>query len=179
MLWKIDKIVTSGKYKYAIIPEHPNKNENNYVLLHRVIMENSIGRLLNENEVVHHIDNNGLNNELSNLQLMSKEKHNKLHRDEKYSLYFKICCPNCNNIFIKRIDSSFLFSNRKYTCCSKKCSKEFENYILSKGGIDDYLYNKIINSILGYCRYDGSYTTFENEIEKYLNNVELQFKLKS
>lgn len=48
--------------------------------LHRIIMEFHLGRKLEKDEVVHHIDGNGLNNELSNLKVMDKREHNKMHR---------------------------------------------------------------------------------------------------
>lgn len=50
--WKIKKIVKKGDYLYALVPEHPNKTKNGYVLEHRVIMENHLNRLLNSDEVV-------------------------------------------------------------------------------------------------------------------------------
>lgn len=48
--------------------------------LHRVAMEEFIGRKLLHKEVVHHIDGNRLNNALSNLMLMSSSEHARLHR---------------------------------------------------------------------------------------------------
>lgn len=50
---------------------------------HRVVMERHIGRALTRGEVVHHIDGNPLNNDISNLQLLpSQAEHMKLHRAE-------------------------------------------------------------------------------------------------
>ena len=43
-------------------------------------MEEHIGRMLEHNEVVHHIDGNGLNNSIENLQVMSRKEHQALHR---------------------------------------------------------------------------------------------------
>ena len=45
--WKIEKVVSKGDYLYAVVKDHPNRTKNNYVLLHRVIVENYLGRLLN------------------------------------------------------------------------------------------------------------------------------------
>lgn len=55
-MWDIVGIVSKGDYDYAIVPDHPKAIKYGYVLLHRVIMENHIGRLLTDLEVVHHMD---------------------------------------------------------------------------------------------------------------------------
>ncbi len=47
--------------------------------LHRIIMEEHLGRKLTRHEIVHHIDGDGYNNDLSNLQLMSLSEHTRLH----------------------------------------------------------------------------------------------------
>jgi len=54
-----------------------------YILEHRLIMAIRIGRLLTPDEVVHHIDGDMCNNDFSNLQLMSRKEHSKLHRDKQ------------------------------------------------------------------------------------------------
>jgi hypothetical protein len=46
---------------------------------HRVFAEAAIGRPLLKNEIVHHLDGNKLNNDLSNLKVMSQSDHMKLH----------------------------------------------------------------------------------------------------
>jgi HNH endonuclease len=43
--------------------------------LHRAIMEDHLGRRLTRDEVVHHIDHNPLNNDLSNLRVMTRAEH--------------------------------------------------------------------------------------------------------
>lgn len=47
---------------------------------HRYVMMVYLGRELDIDEVVHHIDENPMNNELDNLQLMSREAHTILHQ---------------------------------------------------------------------------------------------------
>lgn len=49
-------------------------------LVHVVVMEKHIGRRLFPGEVVHHIDEDKQNNDLSNLQLMTNSAHVSLHR---------------------------------------------------------------------------------------------------
>ena len=51
---------------------------------HRFIMESKLGRLLLPSELVHHKDNNSLNNNIENLMLVSNVTHRKEHaRKEK------------------------------------------------------------------------------------------------
>ena len=47
--------------------------------LHRILMELILGRDLQENEHVHHIDSNKKNNDISNLELVNGREHNKEH----------------------------------------------------------------------------------------------------
>ncbi len=49
------------------------------ILKHRLVMMQHLGRELTKNEVVHHIDHNKCNNDISNLQLMTQTEHAKLH----------------------------------------------------------------------------------------------------
>jgi HNH endonuclease len=45
------------------------------IALHRVIVEEHLGRPLTSNEVVHHIDHDPLNNDIANLQVMTGAEH--------------------------------------------------------------------------------------------------------
>jgi len=56
------------------------------VLVHRFVVEAHIGRKLLPTECVHHIDGNKLNNDISNLEIMTFEKHAKVHRLEEAAL---------------------------------------------------------------------------------------------
>ena len=52
-------------------------NKGSYV--HRLVMEEYLGRKLEDGEVVHHIDGNKINNDIENLELLLKQEHHKLH----------------------------------------------------------------------------------------------------
>ena len=57
-------------------------NKKGNAKLHRLIMEEHLGRKLKSSEVVHHIDGNKLNNDISNLKVMTRGEHSKLHRKQ-------------------------------------------------------------------------------------------------
>lgn len=83
--WDKDKINvrkgSKGMYKQngyilAKAEYHPHANKRGYVPLHRLLMENELGRyLIPRKELVHHIDGNRENNELQNLKLTTPQEH--------------------------------------------------------------------------------------------------------
>lgn len=48
-------------------------------LLHRVIAERMLGRKLNSNEIVFHVDGNKQNNDISNLKIVSRSESARYH----------------------------------------------------------------------------------------------------
>lgn len=57
-----------------------------YLYEHRLIMEEFLNRKLNKDEVVHHKDGNKLNNNLNNLELMTKHEHDIFHTRQRQSV---------------------------------------------------------------------------------------------
>ena len=70
-------------YKQIYKPNNPEARENGYAPEHRVRASKKLGRQLRDGEVVHHIDGNKLNNRPSNLQVMTREEHWKVHHSKK------------------------------------------------------------------------------------------------
>ena len=67
---------------------------------HRVIMARHIGRPLRADEVVHHLDRDPLNNELSNLALMDRAQHEALHAREMRRYPDIKKCKRCGEVFV-------------------------------------------------------------------------------
>lgn len=66
-------------YRLIYSPDHPNKDSRGYVREHRLIVEKHIKRYLHKDEIVHHVDGNTLNNDITNLQVMSKKEHDRMN----------------------------------------------------------------------------------------------------
>ena len=71
-------------YILVYVPEHPHCHSDGYVMLHTVIMERRIGRYLEPDEVVHHINHDRTDNRIENLQLMNKHEHCSMHMRERH-----------------------------------------------------------------------------------------------
>lgn len=71
----------SGHHKYWIIysPNHHKAMSNKYVFEHTLIAEKMLGRHLKQDEIVHHIDGNTLNNNTDNLWICNPCRHRKAH----------------------------------------------------------------------------------------------------
>jgi hypothetical protein len=68
--WKGGRVIVGG-YRYVYAPNHPNATKDGYVCEHRLVAEKTLGRYLTGKEVVHHIDENPLNNTPDNLAVCS------------------------------------------------------------------------------------------------------------
>lgn len=92
--WKSDERITHYGYRQIRQLEHPFKDYRGFVFEHRLVAEqyllneeNSIEinnrRYLKPEYDVHHIDENRLNNDPSNLQVLTKQQHRALHNKKR------------------------------------------------------------------------------------------------
>lgn len=74
--------ITSDGYKAIFQYQYDRSHHSqwaNYRKEHLVVMEKFLGRQLNKNEVIHHIDGDKINNTIDNLWLTSSKGHRKAH----------------------------------------------------------------------------------------------------
>ena len=79
--WIGGRINHAGGYIYIHKPEHPMSGKRGYVLEHRLVMEDFIGRYLKPEEVIHHVNKNRSDNRIENLMLFNnKREHLDYHK---------------------------------------------------------------------------------------------------
>lgn len=66
---------TTGQYIQVYAPDHPRTTKAGYMMEHRLIMEEKLGRYLEPDEVVHHIDGDKHNNHPDNLEVLTQKNH--------------------------------------------------------------------------------------------------------
>lgn len=151
-IWNIEKIVKKGDYLYAVVRGHPNATKHSYVLYHRVVMENKLGRLLDKNEVVHHVNGDKHDNRLSNLQLATKAGHARQHQLHIGRKMCELKCPECGCRFVREHRATHLVKGGRFTCCSARCRGKLSRDI-QLHGLTDRVQKAISENIQGAFRH--------------------------
>lgn len=124
--------------------------------LHRSVWQYYCGNIPKGCEI-HHIDKNPANNDISNLQLLTKEEHKSLHRYSKRGVKHrrgkficincgqeyeanltggwgnKFCSRKCDYEYHARLEGKVPYENRKVTSTCLHCGKTFEHYRSLRG----------------------------------------------
>ncbi len=123
MLFNIIKPIKKGDYVYALVPDHPNATKSGYVLMHRVVMENHLNRLLDKDEIIHHKDENKKNNDISNLEITDIASHARLHNYKGRK--FKAKCSYCEEWFECPCNQRPEIKGQKLKFCSRSCNGKY------------------------------------------------------
>lgn len=172
-------------YIEIMLPNHPNSRSNGTILEHRLIAEKKIGRILKEEEVVHHLDGNKTNNNLENLIVFkTTSDHSRFHKTgimEKIEEGVYICpiqdsdiveCINCKKFFTK------LKNKRKNKFCSIDCYKEYKNNEFIKKGNPSKEELEILIKNNSFLKIGEIYNVSDNSIRKWCKKYNILYKYK-
>lgn len=105
--WQGGMYINPAGYRLVSAWWHPRHDKDGYVAEHILIAEIKIGRILYDDEVVHHIDKDKLNNAPENLMVMTNSEHISLHH--KGISFGVLTDDELNNAMIE------LFNRMKHT----------------------------------------------------------------
>lgn len=110
-----------GNYVRLVLPGNIRISE------HRYIMEQYLGRSLRTDEHVHHRNENGRDNRLENLELLTNVEHALRHgADKTAAASIVLICPMCTVQFART--RSYIRTKeklgQKYMYCSHRCSRK-------------------------------------------------------
>ena len=169
-------------YVEIMIPEHPNARSNGTVLEHRLIAEKKLGRYLKRTEVVHHIDENRVNNTEENLIIFrTNSDHARFHKigimkDMGDGTY--ICpipekhiaqCQYCGDYFVK--DKT----HNKY--CSVECYRNHatEQFKTRDDRPDKELLQNLVKNI-PFTEIGKMYGVTDNSVRKWCKKYEIPYR---
>ena len=119
----------------ALYNSHGDRTSTSYA---RYLMSTHLGRYLLPEEHVDHIDNDKLNDTISNLQILSLKANNVkegLRRAKKNGRWLYSLCPVCHNVMVKdkrNTQNTGPCNKGKVVSCSRVCSSKLRHSSLMK-----------------------------------------------
>ncbi len=110
---------TKSAYKQIVV----NPGERKSMPYHRYVMEQHLGRKLEKNLVVHHINGNKYDNRLENLQVLDRATHTSLHHSE---LPKSKVCIICGRVFSTRRNNRAIVQTCGKACHSFNLKKKWK-----------------------------------------------------
>lgn len=81
--WKGGRKINKKGHVLVLRKGHPMADKSGYVLEHRLVMAEYLGRILSSKEIVHHINGIKTDNRIENLKIMTNAEHTILHHKGK------------------------------------------------------------------------------------------------
>lgn len=119
-VWKSGYVVTNkeGRKTLILVNNNQNRSSTQYA---RYLISVSLKRFLTKEETVDHIDEDKNNDDLSNLQILSRSENN---TKSKKLPNVKLCCPVCSKKFEKtrtQLRGKKERAEKNLIACSRKC----------------------------------------------------------
>lgn len=146
----------NGEYIMVIVPkDYPGKKyRGKYCYEHYLVYWKTYGIVPNEDEIIHHKNEDKHFNVPENLELMKRKDHSSLHKENLQNSLVLLKCPGCQRMFFREKRQTFLQKGGTHSCCSKKCASIVTH--LKKIDIDEFL-NRISKNVVQEFRDKKSY----------------------
>lgn len=133
-MFEIVSTCKGGGYQYCRTePPHPRRNANGLYPLHRVLVENRLGRLLDPDEHVHHVDHDKTNNAPANLAVVTRSEHGKIHAPDP-DLVSETCACGKTFTLKRHVHRQRLRRATAPLACSRSCSSRRPGSHSYRGG---------------------------------------------
>ena len=114
--------LVNSQNRNSVCLYNTNSNKRSTTSYARYLMSVHLGRYLKPKEHVDHIDNDGTNDVISNLQLLSQQENNRKSSKTKGNKLVEYECPVCDNTFtVRRGLSHLVIKTKKSVTCSRTC----------------------------------------------------------
>lgn len=125
-----DAVLDKGVgYLYVYLPRHEMANASGKVYIHRYVAQNHFKVTLTSDMIVHHKDGNKINNDPSNLEIMSYAEHGKHHHGKDPVEHV---CKHCQEIFLSNDEE------RRF--CTKLCSELYRRvFVITKESLQELI----------------------------------------
>lgn len=155
-------------YRVIYKPNHETSmksaNWEGYVYEHVYLIETSLGRLLRDDEEVHHLDGNKANNRLENLIVLEKSMHLRLHKWIE-----KGCLLDTSNKAPKTCKvCGTMLQNTQILTCSNECKSKIR---VSKKPSKNILEEDI--RTLSWVAIGRKYGVSDNAVRKWARSYHL------
>lgn len=124
--WSFGKIVINpeGRRNVLLYDSKKENGKNSTVSYARYLMAVHLGRYLNKEEQVDHINGNRLDDYIENLQILTRKENNLKTAIERGAtkVIVDLKCPGCGITFSKAYNQTHYVKGGNYTSCSRTCS---------------------------------------------------------
>ena len=98
-----------------------SKTKRRTILYSKYLMSVKMKRVLSRDEEVDHIDNDKENDDIENLEIVSRPENKKKYDSSRSRMLVNLKCPACGKTFSKERRQTHLVKGGNPTNCSKAC----------------------------------------------------------
>mgnify|MGYP003439284444 FL=1 len=170
--YKVENVSEINGYRIVYVPTYPREKGvrgPGWFYEHKKKKKKELGRFLTNDEVVHHLDENTLNNHPSNLIVLDRKHHGRLHAWAEGR-----SATHVTNQYCTQCGLTLGFDQSMY--CSHECRKDHLASI-SKRPTKEIL-EGYVNESVSYSSIGRIYGVSSNSVRKWCKSYGIEKKLK-